>query len=138
MNQIPPNESLTGKQLKTLGDICVYGWRRGESYLYVGASGKALGRIGTHNTIGKVEPILDDDRIDFWKFDNWEDAEMFEITMNKAFRPKYSAPVPTGMNAELECPRCKRKFSATRAWQRWCSPECRQGRNRPGYGIRPD
>ena len=40
---------------------CVYGWRRGKEYLYIGLSSLGISRVITHNIIGRAEPVRQED-----------------------------------------------------------------------------
>lgn len=129
---IEPIYTLEGVTFLALqGRPVLYIWRRQETVLYVGLSGMVLGRIGRHNVIGRVEPVLDGDVIEFHDLEtqDWEDAKLMEQEAIEAFHPKYNiSTVPTSDRPRTAaCLNCKRLFKKKRAWQRWCSKKCRDG-----------
>jgi predicted GIY-YIG superfamily endonuclease len=68
----------------------VYIWKRSTQYLYVGSTAKFLARIGTHNVINVVEPVLPLDSIVYWHFDTYEEASQYENYLIVTRSPKYN------------------------------------------------
>ena len=64
---------------------CVYGWRRGKKYLYIGQSISLIRRLKHHH---KVEPE-DKDKIDIW-FCCQSELLNFERAMIKKYNPEYN------------------------------------------------
>lgn len=58
---------LSGREFKIATGPCLYGWKRGQSWLYIGQSSNGLKRImdKRHQALG-VHPIEDDDQIFIW------------------------------------------------------------------------
>ena len=118
--------TITGKLLREAGRHGVYVWRRGEEWLYVGASVAPLRRLASHNLIGRVEPLQDDDRIEFYPSETFL---VLEAQLIAQHQPKYNQkPIPLNTPVSSKaCISCGKTFQQTRAWQRWCSLQCRIG-----------
>jgi len=93
----------------------VYGWRRIETYLYIGMSFIGSWRpFGNHHVIGKVEKRLEEDFIDIWHTNNPRELERELI---KKLTPKYN-----GVLTEKICIRCNHRFETKE--QVACCPPC--------------
>ena len=80
---------LTGLDFNLLFGCYVYAWCRGDKFLYVGATNKGLARLFTHGVVGRVEPILETDKIKMWKCDP-KDLSRVEREFIIATTPKYN------------------------------------------------
>lgn len=77
-----PTETLIGS-----AGPCVYGWRRGFEYLYIGKSAHGLRRpFGVHHVIDQAEPLLDNDAIDVW-FVSADLMNGLELDLIRRLRP---------------------------------------------------
>lgn len=75
---------------------CVYAWRRGDAWLYVGMSGLGLRRpFSRHHVIGVTEPIAAMDRLDVWVFPTPAEASAFEAELIREQRPRHNTHVPS-------------------------------------------
>ena len=117
----------------------VYGWRRGKKYLYIGVSDDVRKRVLTHNIIGRVEKVLENDTIDIWYPKDGESICDLEESLINRFKPKYNvADVVYGRNVSWKkrdttkkiiiCAMCGKEFMQKRYWQRWCSKRCAAGK----------
>ena len=116
----------------------VYGWRRGKKYLYIGVSEDVRKRVSTHNIIGRVEKVLENDTIDIWYPKDGEKICDLEESLINRFKPKYNvADVVYGRNVSWKrdttkkviiCAMCGKEFMQKRYWQRWCSKRCAAGK----------
>jgi len=68
----------------------VYIWKRSTQYLYVGTSDKFLARLGNHNVINKIEPVLPQDSIQVIGFATHEAAVDYESYLIQKKNPKYN------------------------------------------------
>jgi predicted GIY-YIG superfamily endonuclease len=68
----------------------VYVWKRSTQYLYVGLTTKFLGRLGHHNIINVVEPVLSQDSIFYKCFSTYQKAVAFEEHLIATKNPKYN------------------------------------------------
>ena len=82
-----PDLRLTGN---ILIEPQVYGWRRGQIYLYIGVTTKILGRLSNHHIIGVREKILKSDFIDIWTCPTYSVALQFEGELIQLLSPKYN------------------------------------------------
>lgn len=81
----------------------VYIWKRSTQYLYVGVSVKLLARLGNHNVINKVEPVLTQDSIHFLFFSTYQEAADYESYLIKTKAPKYNRiGMPKNVQEERE------------------------------------
>lgn len=85
-----PDSTWTGKKFNNRLKLCVYAWVRGKRWLYVGSSSNVLFRITDHPVINFIEPVLNSDRILFWRFDNKLEASKHELRLIKKRNPKYN------------------------------------------------
>jgi hypothetical protein len=117
------SESLTPTPHKSIkvfeyysGNI-VYGWRRGNRYLYIGMSTKGSERAFNkdHHVIGKVEDWNKRDVIDIWQTDSPKELESVLI---KKLKPKYNGSTITSKR----CIRCNYRSALV---GHLCSP-CRE------------
>ena len=120
---------MSGAQFFNMIQPGVYFWKRGEQWLYVGASENMLHRIARHNVIGKVEKIQSHDEIGFMPAASY--LEM-EAALIQRHAPRYSPRrVPFGSkNMERTCLACQTVFLQVRPHQVWCNTKCRNGSNR--------
>lgn len=121
--------TMSGAQFFDSIQVGVYFWKRGETWLYVGASENMLYRIARHNVIGKVEKIQRHDEIGFIPCGNLLELE---AEMIHRHAPTYSPKrVPIGSPiAARTCMACRNVFRQARPHQVWCSTKCRNGSNR--------
>lgn len=85
------DKSISGAEYKQMLKPFVYGWCRKGVYLYIGATRQGWTRLmKPHNIIGRAEPLLDDDYIDFWFCD---DSQIYktEAELILLHQPKYNA-----------------------------------------------
>ena len=124
---------LGAVNLMALLDHCTYAWRRGDKYLYVGATSNALGRLSHHNMIGIAEPLQPSDTIEVWTHLDYRLAQAHEIYMIETFEPKYNGEEVDGKYESLrsisvrKCVGCRTEFKPSRWWQKWCNVDCRNG-----------
>lgn len=131
MNEGDAIITLTGKIFKAASEDGVYFWKRGDEWLYVGATGNLIGRLAYHNIIGRVEPVLEDDVIGLIPTEPFSSISL-ESRLVEQHRPKYNPlrpPVGT-RNSIATCLACRTTFSQKRSHQVYCSNPCRQGRRR--------
>ena len=83
-------KSIKGSYLLEFQGPCVYEWERNGRSLYIGVSDRVLGRIGRHQVVGVVEPVLADDDIRFTMFETRTEAEESEAKMLDEKQPKYN------------------------------------------------
>jgi predicted GIY-YIG superfamily endonuclease len=132
-----PKHKICGAEFNSLTGHAVYGWKRGNDFLYIGSTGNFLDRVGSHNIIGKVEPVQNQDQIIVWPgSEDFMEVMAFEAELNRKFRPKYSTPLLRGEIRELPCITCGNTFKQTRWWQKYCSRAC--GGSAKRYFLRPN
>lgn len=87
--------SLTGAEFKTYKTSCVYAWKRGEEWLYVGHSSRGLQRImdSKHHAMHQAE-MQDDDKILIMYNLSIMEARLTEVDMIRRYRPKYNKITP--------------------------------------------
>jgi hypothetical protein len=105
---------------------CVYGWRRGRTYLYVAYTESVMRRLSYHNIIDQVERVRTGDSVDLWFFATAGQARTFEMRLIKKFRPYYSynAGRKEAMAFKtVKCLRSGKRFTKNRWWQKFCG-EC--------------
>lgn len=68
---------------------CVYAWRRGTEWLYIGSTSQLLTRMRTHDVIGKHEPIQTGDLISLWPGPQ-EAIGAHEMSLIRERTPKYN------------------------------------------------
>lgn len=133
MKNMQPDISFTGSLFLGLreGD-CIYIWRRGEVYLYIGASGKLLHRLCYHDKINKCEALLPNDTIEIHLCPKDKNLYILEAELHELYKPKYSKPNRGYFEPEskeckdIECILCKKTFRQIRYWQKVCSKSCRK------------
>ena len=104
--------------------VCLYTWRRGEEYLYIGCSTQVLIRISQHKIIGRSEPLQQGDTIEIYAFDDLQKAYELKAEWTIQYKPKYSSCLlgPSGGEPGMaSCQKCGVEFPQTRAWQKYCS-----------------
>ena len=92
-----PTGQLKGKELIRLNAPCVYGWQRGNEWLYVGYSSRGLSRVLPHKHHVLIEnEIWDDDIFYLWQPDNFgiEDLKRLERTLIVVLKPRYNKNLP--------------------------------------------
>lgn len=99
-----PDMSIIAFNVFPYVGYCVYAWRRGAEYLYIGSSSRGIGRLlSAHHVIDKAEKVRDSDVFEFWWFDIgqpdehnvWPRAPIdqwltFESSMIQRHKPKYN------------------------------------------------
>src|SRR5262245_59147615 len=77
----------------------VYGWRRGDRYLYIGASNFLFRRLASHHVIDIRDKIEAGDVIDYWlcRADELFDVEARLIDL---YKPVYNEVVLRSMEKE--------------------------------------
>jgi hypothetical protein len=88
---------ITGQFLLDHSGYFVYLWERDGFALYVGQSGKVLGRVGNHGILGVIEPIQPTDNILLYQCDSAESAVILERKLIFQLRPTYNSAVITPM-----------------------------------------
>lgn len=68
----------------------VYRWRRGDEWLYVGSTRNVFNRMLTHRVIGKVEPLQDNDVIEFVECTDKLTMLLTEHAFQVEQQPKYN------------------------------------------------
>lgn len=88
-----PDFAISGMIFKQYTSNCIYIWRRGVQYLYVGISGSGITRPLKHNKIDVIEKVLDTDIIEVWFYPNysWEELEALEKSLIKKHKPLYNS-----------------------------------------------
>jgi hypothetical protein len=87
--------SITGRFLLDHTGHFVYIWERGGFPLYIGKSSGVLGRLGRHDVIGVLEPILATDNVLLYQCETAESATKLETRLIYELRPKYNKNVIT-------------------------------------------
>ena len=132
MSGILHREILTAEFFGKLQGPCLYAWKRRDEWLYVGMSVVGIGRIFTHDVLGKVETMLPEDEIIVWFFDkiiNVKDLAVKETELIRKYKPKHNSngiPVSELKKRKcraITCPKCQRIFMQNRWWQKHCH-EC--------------
>jgi hypothetical protein len=110
---------------------CVYGWRRGNRWLYVGASRVGCARfLGDHHVIGKRAPLRPGDEIVVWPVRGpaararleWQLVQELQPLYNRDKLPHRPAPFRP---RRCRYPRCQAPFRARRSDQFYHSEACR-------------
>ena len=77
--------------LAQLFQPAVYAWRRGEEWLYVGATKEWCRRFySAASVIGSREPIRPEDTLDVWCVDSKVEAHQLEMQLIEAHKPKHN------------------------------------------------
>jgi hypothetical protein len=139
-----PDNSMTGETYLH-SSIGVYAWKKNGVYIYVGSSIRIFARIANHNIINKAERVEDSDTLDFWYTETIEDAKELESIFISSFKPRLNQIIERYISEEelyndiqngfrkaylppfRICLICKKEFVPKRAWQKYCSKECRDG-----------
>ena len=90
------NRSMPMLVLQVLFQPCVYGWKRGDKYLYIGKSRNGIGRLHWHHKI-KLGDIQEGDVLDLWYPSDNRTIETIEVELIQLFQPAlnvYSTIVP--------------------------------------------
>jgi hypothetical protein len=122
------NIKISHKRFKKLQSApCVYAWRRGSRFLYVGFTTNFLLRTGNHSVIGNSEPMLPGDTVQIWVCRNRAVGERLALKLQEKYRPRYSLPLAlTNRTKEpRKCLGCGVQFVPKRWWQRYHSSLCR-------------
>lgn len=84
----PPDETIETQWLLA---PCVYAWKRGATYLYIGLGVKGLSRpFGRHEVLNKLEHFRLEDVVEIWRFEKPKDAAEFEKHLIRELQPKYN------------------------------------------------
>lgn len=111
----PPDVSIVAQSVLPYLDYCVYAWKRGDEYLYIGSGGRGICRLlGGHHVIDKAEDVQDSDVFEFWWFDMgkpdeegfWPNEPLtkwleFESAMIRKHRPRYNVTDNPGRKPKL-------------------------------------
>lgn len=100
----------------------VYGWKRGEVWLYVGRARNPLARVTNHDIVGRATPFLPHDKIVVWRSRTEDDARELERELIARLHPVFNV---RGRGAAI-CVKCSGPFVPRRPWQRYCSRDCRR------------
>jgi hypothetical protein len=108
----------------------VYLWRRGDEVLYVGQTSNFMGRLYSHNRIGRVEKMLPSDVVELIPTENSQDCGDLEQQLIRRHLPKYniSTQMLVRHKREIKCEMCGATFLQNRWWQKYCSIQCGNGR----------
>lgn len=82
--------NVSGDEFNLYNTPCVYAWKRGDEWLYVGTSNRGICRLYSHTTIGKIEPVQTNDTIVLWFYKNPVQAMMNEAELIIVHQPKYN------------------------------------------------
>lgn len=107
-----PDLRIDGAELGRILTYCVYAWRRGNGYLYVGVSSNGLARPFNHSVIGVREEVRDTDTIDVWFFKTWRTAEKREAAMIRKHQPTYNVAGNPGHVKNQKRYACAEKWQA--------------------------
>jgi len=91
--ELPPSSIFNTSLLLKYKGACVYEWKRGEEYLYIGRSTNLFLRLYTHNVIGKLEPIQEQDTITIYHCETEDEMIILEKKLIKRIRPKYNRQI---------------------------------------------
>lgn len=118
-----PTLKLRGKTFAILKkSVCVYIWRRGKRYLFIGRTENFMHRMGKHNVIGKSDEVKPYDVIELFLCGTYDAAERMEERLRRKYQPIYS-PSPAAMPRDCdprECLVCHEIFTPKRYWQKFC------------------
>jgi hypothetical protein len=67
----------------------VYGWRRGEKYLYIGQTKSLLKRLAGHHKVGLILDFEETDNLDLW-FCESKDLLTLEESLIRLYQPTYN------------------------------------------------
>ena len=70
----------------------VYGWKRGNEFLYIGASRNGICRlVENHHVIGKKGEVQDTDEFCFWLIpENMKSVDQLETSLIAKFQPRFN------------------------------------------------
>jgi hypothetical protein len=121
---------MTGQEfLSNMTGMFCYGWFRGGKYLYVGATRHGWGRIlKQHHVFKDFSELQATDEIHVWPVES--EALLFELEkcLIVELKPERNEKRPKSELRELGyvlCTVCNASFLQKRAWQNFCSKECR-------------
>lgn len=103
--QINSHVVISGAEFNRMLSPCIYSWRRGERWLYIGASANGFTRVfGYHHAIGRYDKVLLEDTIYIWHFENISLSCLFhlEAKLITEFRPKFNKDIGFSDQASLE------------------------------------
>lgn len=86
-----PNATYPYSQIARMRLPCVYAWRRGGEWLYVGTSSRGVARfLGAHHVIGVRDPLRPGDEIAIWVSHTARDRAKLEAELIAEHQPKYN------------------------------------------------
>lgn len=85
-----PSARISGAFLLQYQKPYVYVWWRDTECLYVGSSTRPLGRLGRHDKIGVVEPLLPTDVIDMHECVSEAQMLLLESILIQELNPRYN------------------------------------------------
>lgn len=86
----------------------VYGWRRGERYLYIGQTNALLRRMGTHHKVGKILDFEPTDNLDIWLVDA-KDLLVVEEALIRLHQPLYNGDWMSRYSENIRKNKAKRR-----------------------------
>lgn len=92
-NHYIPTLKLYGAEVIKLQEPCVYGWQRGNTWLYIGFSSVGIARtLASNHHILSVYEILPGDDFYIWHFPEKtvEEVKAFEATLIMLLEPKFN------------------------------------------------
>jgi hypothetical protein len=90
MNKSNHDLAISGSVYNKYNSNCVYAWKRGDEWLYVGTSSKGLSRLFGHTTIDIVEKVQDNDEIIVWLHEDSFQAQLDEVELILKYTPKHN------------------------------------------------
>ena len=149
MSRKGPSFTLKGSEYTLLWQPCVYGWKRGSEYLYIGLSSNILNRIRGHHVLHR-DSIEETDEIQFWFTGTWVEAESLEKELIAKLLPSYNtidSPSPYKGSTKLTQPAgtilgtrkciCGKEFQLRKPWQLYCSQKCKWAAYRDKHNMGP-
>ncbi len=89
-NPPDPTRTLPGKAFKEHIKRCfVYGWKRGNEFLYIGQAKFGFQRLCRHDIIGIEDEIRDDDELVIW-YTTIEEIHKLEYNLINFYKPLYN------------------------------------------------
>src|SRR6266704_6138303 len=97
--QYVPDYTIRGIEMRFWTQPIVYGWRRGDKYLYIGCGQHGIDRPFSfvHHVIGVKDKVRESDKLDIWLQLSYTDALTFERMLIERYRPMYN-----GLKAQAE------------------------------------
>jgi hypothetical protein len=121
--------SITGSRFrKEFNTSFVYGWKRGEEFLYIGQTRNGFRRLIFHNIIGVMDVLQDDDEIIIW-YTPIELLSVVESYMILQYKPKlnnYRKPKVRPRKGSKPCLVCNKSFRTKDPIRRFCSIKCKR------------